>query len=144
MNYDVVYLGTSIRMPSWSLLILGAPSPDKVGGIYLSEDAKKSMNFDANWGLVLKVGDRAFEATDGTPNESPYKAGDWVMFEDFHPEARYINKTLVYFIPDSRIICALDDPQTFGPFLDFEETLAPIREDARILREELLNRSCNT
>lgn len=138
MDYTRRYLGTSIRIPSWSLLILGAPAPEKIGGILISEDAKRSINFDANWGLILKIGDRAFE--ENKEDRHPYKPGQWVMFEDFHPEARFLNETLVYFIPDSRIICELDEPETFEPFVNFFQTLPEIENRAAEKREHLLAR----
>lgn len=140
MQYDIVYLGTSIDLPGWSLLVLGAPAPTHIGGILLSDDVIKSMNFDANWGLVLKVGDRAFEAD---PNGCPYKPGDWVIFEDFHPEARYIHGVLVYFIPDARVIGKLPEIETFEPYLNFREVLPEMEERASELRKSLLLRTSN-
>jgi co-chaperonin GroES (HSP10) len=137
MDYDIKYLGTPIRLPGWALLILGAPAPDVIGGIMISDDAKRSMNFDANWGLVLKVGDRAYEEN---PGGSPYKAGDWVIFEDFHPEARYIHDTLVYFIPDSRVCGALPEPESYEPYVNFVATLPEIEQRAIHKREMLMAR----
>lgn len=135
MNYDVMYLGTSLRIPSWSVLILGAPAPKQINGILVSEGDKRNINFDANWGLILKIGDRAFEDNKGNP--TPYEVGQWVMFEDFHPEARFINETLVYFIPDTRIICELEEPTTFEPYVTFYPTLDELREKAAAKRESI-------
>lgn len=141
MDLDIKFLGTSLRMPSWSLLVLGAPAPEKIGQVLITESARASMNFDANWGLVLKVGDRAFE--DESYKEKPYKPGDWIMFEDFHPESRLINGLLVYFIPDSRVIAALDDPETFEPYLNFKDVLPGLESQALELRKSLIERSNN-
>jgi len=141
MDLDIKYVGTSVRIPSWSILILGAPAPEKIGQILLTEGSRASMNFDANWGLILKVGARAFE--EEAYKEPPFKAGDWVMFEDFHPEARKINDTLVYFIPDSRVIAALDDPLTFEPYLNFKDVLPSIEQAALDFRNALIKRSEN-
>lgn len=120
MDLDVKYLGTSLTLPSWSLLLLAAPAPEKIGSLYVDEGAQNLMNADANWGMVLKIGDRAFE---DNPKGVCYKPGDWVFFEDFHPQARMVHEQRVYFIPDTRVMCGIPFPETFEPYVDFYNML---------------------
>jgi hypothetical protein len=75
--------------------------------------------------MVLKIGDRAYEEVG-----NPYKPGDWVSFEEFHPQSRMINGVKVYFIADSRIMIKQKDLSTWDCYLLFEENLKKIREHA--------------
>ncbi len=128
MDLDVKYLGTSKKLCGWSSLILAAPAPEKVGSLYMDEGAQNAMNADANWGMILKNGDRGWE---DNPKGVAFQPGEWIFFEDFHPQARMIHDQRVYFIPDTRLMSGLPVPHTFEPYVDFYSTLPSIAAKAR-------------
>lgn len=140
MDLDITYLGTSFKLPDWHVLILGAPAPEKYGDFLVAPTSRNSMQATANWGLILKIGKRAWEKL---PEGSPYKPGEWVMFDDFHPQARLSNGQVVYFIPDTRIMCGLEEPHTFEPWLDFRVQLPVLRDKMAQKRKDLLKRFSN-
>lgn len=137
MDLDVKYLGSSFRIAGWTLLIMPPPAGQE-GNWELDQASQALITADANWGMVLKVGDRAYE---DNPGGCPYEPGDWVWFEDFHPQGRKAPEELVYFIPDTRILCALEEYWLFEPYLKFAPQLPLMAERAALKREELAERA---
>jgi hypothetical protein len=138
MDLDVKYLGVSFDLPLWGLLILSARAPEVVDGLHNDEATQAAMNADANWGMILKIGKLAYEGVEGG---CPFKVGDWIFFEDFHPQADKIHDELVYEIPDTRIRKRINDPWLFEPYLNFVTQLPILAERVAKKREALKQRA---
>lgn len=132
-DLDQIYLGTKISVPLWELLILAPPGISMMQGLVQTSFSTDSMKQSANYGMILKIGDHCFEEVknkDGSRAECPYKTGEWISFEEFHPQSRKVNGVMVYYIADSRIMGRHDELDTWDCYLLFEDKLKRIREHA--------------
>lgn len=132
-DLDVVYLGTKIDVPLWEVLLLAPPTIKSMQGLEQTDATSDSMRLSADYGMVLKVGDLAFsevlkdQVKEGKELKPPFVPGQWVAFEEFHPQSRNINGVMVYHIADSRIMSSMNELDMWDCYLLFEENLKKIR-----------------
>lgn len=124
-DLDIIYLGTKLRVPLWEMVLLASPGIHEMGGLIQTDHTQDSMIMSADYGMILKMGDHCYEEVG-----NPYKTGQWVSFEEFHPQSRRINGVLIYFIADSRIMAEQAELETWDCYLLFEEKLKKLREHA--------------
>ncbi len=132
-DLDIVYLGVEVNVPLFEILLLAPPPIREMKGLVQSDATSDSMQLSADYGMVLKVGGHAYEEVKDADNKRapcPYKPGDWVSFEEFHPQGRKYNGVLTYCIADSRILNSVPDLEHWDVYLLFENNLKKIRERA--------------
>lgn len=132
-DLDIIYLGMKTYVPLYEVLILATPPIREMKGLKQSDATSDSMQMSADYGMILKIGGHAYEEIKDDNKKRlpcPYKTGQWVSFEEFHPQARKDNGLLTYCIADSRIIRAYDDLEHWDVYLLFEKNLKKIRERA--------------
>ena len=105
---DIEYCGVEIDIPSWDVLVT-KPLITEMNGLLMSDWQQDRLQEQGHWGLILKLGARAFEKEIEKGKPIPYQVGDWVMFHELHPQARRINESFVYFVPDNKLICKITD-----------------------------------
>jgi co-chaperonin GroES (HSP10) len=139
MDLDVLYTGTTVDVPLWDCLVLAPPLIKERNGILLTDWDQDRVKEKGNWGLILKLGERAFEKEKEKTGDTPYHTGEWVFFQEYHPESRYVNDTMVYFIVDGRISGRIPDVKTWKVFHDIRDELEKMKIDAASKRSELLD-----
>lgn len=149
MDLDKQYIGMSLDIPSWDVLVLAPHLIKKMHGLFQTDWAQDTMQESGYWGMILKLGERAFEQerfyeSDGktkraTPIAAPYAAGDWIMFNEFCPQSRRINKTNVYAIPDAKIMFKIPENELhlWNVYHLIRDELENMKKDTKDLVSEL-------
>lgn len=101
-------------MKGFSVLLKAIVIPEVTrGGIILTQTTINMEKREHNIGLVLAVGEEAYEDKSRFPNGPRCKVGDWVFFSRYETQPIPLNEHLCYFLTDDRIIT------------DFPESLLP-------------------
>lgn len=138
---DVEYLGMTIDVPLWDVLVLGAPLIKEKDGIVLTGWSQDMVQEKCQWGLVLKLGERAYEKARDAEGNAPYKPGDWVFFNPIQHQSLRANNVLAHFVPDGAIVARIPSPKEWEIFHEIKDQLVLMREDMLWKREDLIQRS---
>lgn len=108
-------LGDSLNdQPLYSnnVLLITAPIMGKSrGGIIFTDPTKKEERFQGKIGMVIKVGEVAFNDSEIWPNEHTRPTvGDWVVYRNADTHECAINKYSCRFIKDYLIIMKVSTP----------------------------------
>lgn len=86
------------------VLIVTAPNKTKIGSIWTPEKFKDEQRWQAKTGLVVAVGEIAFQDKDLWPDESKRPAvGTWVLFATANAPECSINGYSCRFIDDDKV-----------------------------------------
>lgn len=97
-------------MKSFSVLLKAIIIPEVTkGGIYLTETSRNTGKRDHNIGLVVAMGDEAYQDKSRFPNGPRCKVGDWVFYSKYEIQETPINEYLCYFLNDDRIITSFPE-----------------------------------
>lgn len=132
-SLDMEFLACELDIPYWDVLMLTAPKITKIGKVLESEWSQDTVQESANWGMILKLGDAAYEAKRLKGLPPPYSPGDWVLFNEFRPEPRRINNVPCYFIPDGKIMARMRDPEKFIAYHYVKSQLPVLKQQALAL-----------
>ena len=138
---DVEYLGMTIDVPLWDVLVLGAPLIKEKDGIVLTGWSQDMVQEKCQWGLVLKLGERAYEKARDAEGHAPYHPGDWVFFNPIQHQSLRANNVLAHFVPDGAIVARIPSPKEWEIFHEIKDQLVLMREDMLWKREDLAQRS---
>ena len=98
--------------PPFDVLIVTAPTMTKSkGGIIFTDPTKNEDRFQGKIGMVVKIGEVAFNDPEIWPNEDTRPTiGDWVVYRNADTHECAINKISCRFIKDYLIIGKVSAP----------------------------------
>jgi co-chaperonin GroES (HSP10) len=94
------------------VLLVTAPIMAKSeGGIYYADNTKKEVRFQGKIGMIVRIGEVAFNDAEIWPNENTRPTvGDWVVYRNADTHECAINKLSCRFIKDYLIIGKVSTP----------------------------------
>lgn len=134
---DEFYTGMEFEMKHWDVLVMLAPKIEKIGDVILTDWGSDVLQEAAKWGMILRLGDRAFETDRSKGLPPPYKPGDWVHWRDFHPHSRSFNGVNCLIIPDGSIQGRMRNPLQCKAFYYIQSGLNKIVENKLMVDEEI-------
>lgn len=136
-DLDIIYLGMEVDVPLWEVFLLAAPPMSEMLGLTQTDATRDMMRMSANYGMILTIGGHTYEEVlDENKKRAPcpYRTGQWVAFEEFHPQSRKYNGVMTYCISDSRVMKSIKELDMWDCYLLFEENLKKIRDHAAAWR----------
>lgn len=101
-------IGVDLIVHGYRVLLKAITLPEKTkSGLVLPETLRNMERRSYNIGLVLKMGDQAYQPSERFPGGPYCKIGDWVYYSSYERDEVNINNHLCYFINDERIYATL-------------------------------------
>ena len=115
---EVVFKALDGAFDKWNVLankivVATAPTPEKTrGGIFIPDKTKTETRFQGTVGLVMALGETAFDDTARWPNtDTRPKVGDWVHYRASSTEEFAINDISCRYILDTQIHSVVPGPE---------------------------------
>ncbi len=103
-------IGVDLDVHGYRVLLKAIALPEKTkGGLILSESLRNMEKRSYNIGLVLKMGDQAYQPLERFGGKPYCSIGDWVYYSSYERDEVNINNHLCYFINDERIYATLSE-----------------------------------
>jgi co-chaperonin GroES (HSP10) len=103
-------IGVDLIVHGYRVLLKAITLPEKTkSGLILSEVMRNMERRAYNIGLVLKMGNQAYQPLDKFGGAPYCKVGDWVYYSSYERDEVNINNHLCYFINDERIYATLSE-----------------------------------
>lgn len=99
--------------PTGYKLLIAMPTLEEKteGGVFIPESLQKAENTASVVGLVIQLGDLAYQDQDKFPNGSYCKEGDWVIFRSYSGTRFKLEDQEFRLINDDTVEAVVADPR---------------------------------
>lgn len=103
-------IGVDPIVHGYRILLKAITLPETTkSGLMLPEKMRNMERRGYNIGLVLKMGDQAYQPLERFGGKAYCKVGDWVIYSSYERDEINLNDHLCYFINDERIYATLSE-----------------------------------
>jgi co-chaperonin GroES (HSP10) len=103
-------IGVDIHVHGYRVLLKAITLPKETkGGFILPEAMLNGEKHSYNIGLVLKMGDQAYQPLERFGGSAFCKIGDWVIYSSYERDRQVINNNLCFFVNDERIYATVKE-----------------------------------
>ena len=103
-------IGVDPIVHGYRILLKAITLPETTkSGLMLPEKMRNIERRGYNIGLVLKMGDQAYQPLERFGGKAYCKVGDWVIYSSYERDEINLNDHLCYFINDERIYATLSE-----------------------------------
>ena len=94
------------------VIVATAPARTKIGSIFVTDAAKAESRFQGTVGLVMALGETAFDDASRWPNEGTKpKIGDWVHYRASSTEEFAVNNISCRYVLDTSVHSVVPGPE---------------------------------